>query len=144
MKKCTWCGKEYEDDSQFCPIDNEPLVSATPSDKNERNPFFEKRVGINGWIKSESSRKGRAKIIAGRTWEIKDSFAKMVLYGSYLRLETLGGPYLIKFRDITKLEKKFLAWEMSWEDSVNSGELCIGGWGFETFVEYIRKGMNKC
>jgi hypothetical protein len=131
MKKCTWCGQEYPDDATVCSVDNEPLASSVPSDENLRNPLFERRVGISGCIQNRFGYGG----------DIQDSFAKIYLASSHLRLETFGGPYIIQFKSITSLRRRLIfSWVIRWEDSSSSGELMIGGLG--SFIEHIRKGMN--
>jgi len=39
MKKCTYCGKEYEDDATICLIDHEPLTSAPSPPPSSSDTF---------------------------------------------------------------------------------------------------------
>jgi hypothetical protein len=48
MKKCAWCGREYPDDVQTCPIDQSPLDSGGPASTPAASSFEKAEIECPG------------------------------------------------------------------------------------------------
>jgi hypothetical protein len=63
MKKCTWCGKKYSDDTDICTLDASPLVTVTAppptSEQNQANPVNPPSAPIATWKKINVRIKGK-------------------------------------------------------------------------------------
>ena len=55
MKKCTYCGKEFPDETSICPYDQEPLRFSNPAQQTSAQQTIEEKAepsyqGFGGWL----------------------------------------------------------------------------------------------